>query len=68
MGNLVIGHRERTAGTGIEELPVARLLHREEAGVMEHAERVKFGGDRPDADEAEREVSAARSWVEGTQT
>ena len=37
-------------------------------GVMEHAEEVKFGGDRPKADEAERELSAVRSWVEGTQS
>ncbi len=33
-------------------------------GVMEHAEQVKFGGDRPDADEAERELDAVRRWVE----
>ena len=37
-------------------------------GVMEHAEAVKFGGDRPKADEAEWELSAVRSWVEGTQS
>lgn len=36
-------------------------------GVMEHAEEVKFGGDRPDAEEAERELSAVRRWVEGAE-
>jgi hypothetical protein len=35
-------------------------------GVMGHAEEVKFGGDRPAADDAEREVSEVRSWIEGT--
>jgi hypothetical protein len=37
-------------------------------GVMEHAEAVKFGGDRPEADAAEREVSEVRSWIEGVQS
>lgn len=35
-------------------------------GVMGHAEEVKFGGDRPAADDAEREVGEVRSWIEGT--
>lgn len=33
--------------------------------VMEHAEEVKFGGERPNAEDAERELSAVRGWVEG---
>ena len=36
--------------------------------VMVHAEEVKFGGERPRADEAERDVSAVRSWVEETES
>ena len=36
--------------------------------VMEHAEEVKFGGERPPADEAERDVSAVRAWVEETES
>lgn len=36
--------------------------------VMEHAERVKFGGDRPDADEAEQEVDTVRGWIERSET
>ena len=35
---------------------------------MEHAEEVKFGGARPPADEAERDVSAVRAWVEETES
>ena len=36
--------------------------------VMEHAEEVKFGGERTPADEAERDVSDVRSWVEETES
>ena len=31
--------------------------------VMGHAEEVKFGGERPPAEEAKREVRAVRSWI-----
>jgi len=36
--------------------------------VMGHAEEVKFGGERPTADEAKHEVRAVRSWVAETES
>ena len=37
-----------------------------EKDATHYGEEVKFGGDRPAADDAEREVGEVRSWIEGT--